>query len=132
MSLSYSCEAAEHSHCLRRSCTCACHETAADRAADEAARRTLERVQRRRPGRVPASAKRAEGALTPRTRPGPTSVSAPGRPAIDLPADTIAAAYQAGDTLDQLAADHGVSIPTIRQRLVDAGVEIRRPGPQYR
>jgi AraC-like DNA-binding protein len=47
---------------------------------------------------------------------------------IDLPADTLALRYRLGWSIEDLAEASGCSPQTVRRRLVDAGVEIRRPG----
>jgi transposase-like protein len=45
---------------------------------------------------------------------------------VDL--DAAAAAYQAGASLREVAARHGVSYCTIYRRLIEAGVTLRSPG----
>lgn len=47
---------------------------------------------------------------------------------IDLAADTLVLRYRLGWSIEDLAEASGCSPQTVRRRLVDAGVEIRRPG----
>src|SRR5688500_13142670 len=47
---------------------------------------------------------------------------------LELPDAAIAAAYRAGATIDQLAADYGVSTSSIRRRLREQQVPLRPPG----
>jgi hypothetical protein len=50
------------------------------------------------------------------------------RPRIPLP-DNLPDLYRAGATLEQLAARFGCTVPPIRNALIAAGCERRRPGP---
>ena len=50
-----------------------------------------------------------------------------GRPKKLLPPSAIAE-YLAGDTVQQVAARHGMTWPTVRRRLILAGVAIRKQG----
>jgi hypothetical protein len=49
---------------------------------------------------------------------------------LDLPDAEIVARYRAGETLTAIGRALGISAPTVRARLIEAGVERRRPGRQ--
>lgn len=69
--------------------------------------------------------------LTPATTNVPAARPAPARsgpPRIELPADDVIDAYAAGQTLDQIAATHGCSAPTIARLLDEHGIA-RRGSP---
>jgi predicted DNA-binding protein (UPF0251 family) len=50
---------------------------------------------------------------------------------IQLPVDDVAAAYQAGQTLGQIAETYGVSAPTVRRCLVEHNIPRRRSPVEY-
>ena len=55
---------------------------------------------------------------------------APNRPPIDV--DQLAADYRAGASIRALAEKTGYCYGTVRRRLLDAGVVLRRPGGNRR
>jgi hypothetical protein len=53
---------------------------------------------------------------------------APGQGRLDLPDAEIARRYRGGESAEAIARSLGVSAYAIRKRLIEAGVERRRPG----
>src|SRR4051794_13506708 len=58
----------------------------------------------------------------------PASRQAPGRRPLTINAAEADRLYRRGKTLKELAARYGVSVDTVRKRLADRGVPIRRAG----
>ena len=56
----------------------------------------------------------------------------PSQTASELDVDVLTERYKAGESIAKLAAAFGVNGMTVRQRLIDAGVQLRpRPGWKY-
>ncbi len=53
----------------------------------------------------------------------------PGRPTIILPREAIISAYEDGATIRELAEEFGVAFQTLRNRLHEWEVQLRRNGP---
>lgn len=81
---------------------------------------------------VPTAAERAatEDAAAAAARATAKASRTPPPKVADLPLDAIIAAYEAGRSLRDIAAEHGVTRRVISARLKVAGVPLRRPGGQ--
>jgi hypothetical protein len=86
----------------------------------------LARAQRRE-AELAASLRATEALLTPQPQaPPPEPAKAP--PVLDDRTATLAALYQEGHSLAEVAAAAGLCTATVRRRLTDAGVQIRPRG----
>jgi len=136
MSVSLACSSYDHTDCARPSCTCWCDHperaTRQDRETELLARPAP--LARRATQTVTLHAKPERARREPRpARPLRPRKVAKQRPPREprkkvLPDGEIIAAYQAGEGSTSIGVRLGVRPSTIRRRLVDAGITLRRRG----